>query len=303
MYDYGNARVAALRGRLLDERAVRQLAEAPDAFAFLALLGRHEDWRTVVREVAPLGSEPGAAAEAAIERHRGERLGLLPRWYEGAARSLVEALVLGLDLERALAVLRRRRGGEPADSIGTSIVRGALLDAVSLGRLARAGGPDAAMKVLAASGVVEQADRAPLAEAAGDRSRPEVFEAILIAASDRARDRRAGGLGTEAARVRRALERERADRAAVARELQENGAVAASLAERSLALARFDDLARDAWRDPLGIGAVAGYIGAVEAQAVRLRAVLARVRSRWSAEMLGVYLDRSGSRRWRVSSS
>jgi hypothetical protein len=159
------------------------------------------------------------------------------------------------------------------------------------------------MKVLAVNGVVDLADLKPLVQAAGDRSRPELFEALLIAASDRARDQRARGPGTEAARVRQALEREGSDRAAVSRELHENGPVAASLADRALALARFDDLARDARRDPLGIGAVLGYIGAVEAQAVRLRAVLARVRSGWSSEMLGVYLDQQDSRRWHVSSS
>src|SRR5512143_4260873 len=108
MYDYGNARVAALRGRLLDAVAFRRLADADSAGAFLAGLDRLDDWHAIRRETEPLFGEPQAAIEAAIERHRSARLGALAGWYEGPARRLVEALVMPLDGERITAILRRR---------------------------------------------------------------------------------------------------------------------------------------------------------------------------------------------------
>ena len=57
----------------------------------------------------------------------------------------------------------------------------------------------------------------------------------------------------------------------------------ATIAERALTLERLDDEARFGRRDPLGVGTVIGYVAAVEAQAIRLRAILARVRAGWPA--------------------
>jgi vacuolar-type H+-ATPase subunit C/Vma6 len=307
-FDYGNARIAAMRGRLIDGRDVLQLAESADAFAFLSTLERFPDWGPLVRTVAPLGGDPAAAAEAAIERHRGERLGLLPRLYDGRSRQLVEALVMGLDTERVLAVLRLRRAGLAVESIGATIVRGALLDTGMLGQLARAAGPATVIAVIARAGLIEQADQAGLLPAAAaDRARPEDFEAALVTACAGARNRRAAGRGRDAALVRWGLERERQDRTAVAQELRENGAVAASLVERTLALTRFDDFAIRGRRDPLGIGAVMGYVAAVEGQAIRLRAALARVGAGWSTERFGSFVGNldggSGGRPWAAWSS
>ena len=127
MYDYGNARVAALRGRLVDAAAFRKLADADSAGAFLAGLDRLDDWHAVVRETEALLGQPQAAIEAAIERHRSARLGGLVGWYEGKARRLVEALVLALDGERLLASIRRRSGGLTAAEVVAAVVGGALL--------------------------------------------------------------------------------------------------------------------------------------------------------------------------------
>jgi hypothetical protein len=293
-YDYGNARVAGMRGRLLDRADLQQLALASDPAAFGAALGHFDDWRPVFREMALLGAEADASLEPAIERHRGEQIGLLPRLFDGPARRLVEALVMVLDQERVLAAFRRRRGAVTTDPTGAT-PRGALLDAAALWRLARAPGPAAAIEVVAASDLIARADRASLVEAL-EQGRGEAFEALFIAACDRSRDDRTRGGGSQSELVRSALARERADRAAAARELRENGPLAAAVAERALALARFDRFARVARRDPLGIGMVMGYVAAIELQAIRLRAVLARVRGNWPAEALDPYLGASGGR-------
>ena len=69
----------------------------------------------------------------------------------------------------------------------------------------------------------------------------------------------------------------------------------AALAERALTLERLDGQARSGRRDPLGIGTVVGYVAAVEAQAIRLRAILARVRAGWPAAFTAPYLGRTRS--------
>jgi vacuolar-type H+-ATPase subunit C/Vma6 len=291
MYEYGNARIAALRGRLLDGLTLRRLEDADSAAAFLALLERAEDWRSSLREVAPLAADAQGALEASIERHRSARLGALPGWYQAPARSLVETLVIPLDVERVLALLRRRRAGETPEAIGATIVGGALLGPVQLGLLARAPALEAFLGLLVRTGLVLPTDRSSLEEVVRGAAPPERLEAVLVDAFDRARRARAEGRGPEAMMVRAVLDQERRDRQAVAAELAQNGASAAALVERTATLARLDDLARDGRRDPLGIGAVAGYVAAVEAQAIRLRAVMARVMAGWSGELVGAYLS------------
>ena len=288
-YDYGNARIAALRSRLLDAAELRGLAEAGSAGGFLARLERADDWRPILRDTAPLVADPQGAAEASIERHRSARLGSLPGLYPMPARGLVEALVLPLDRERIVALVRRRAAGEAAEAIGSTIVGGALLDAAALGELARASTLAGLVRGLAARGLIRPTDTALVgAEPAGvDRRR---LEGVLVTALERARLDRARGRGADAARVRALIAREAADRGTVARELAEAGPAAAALLERALTLARLDATAHEARRDPLGIGTVAGYVAAVEAQAIRLRACLARVVAGWGHDLVGSYL-------------
>ncbi len=288
MYDYGNARVAALRSRLLDALALVRLEECGSAGAFLSLLERAEDWRIVVREVGPLAADPGAAVELAIERHRTVRLGGLLGWYPPRTRRLIEALVLPLDLERLVAVLRRRRAGEDPERVAAGVVGGALLDSLALARIARAPSAGAALESAARAGLLERRDAAA-ATTALERDGWAAFEAGLTAAVDRARRARAGGGGRDRAAVRAILAREAAIRARVVEELVAGGAASAASIEREETLARLDRLAREGPRDPLGIGVVAGYAAAVEAQAIRLRAALARASVGWSPRLVAAY--------------
>jgi vacuolar-type H+-ATPase subunit C/Vma6 len=290
MYEYGNARIAALRGRLLDGPSLRRLLEAGSAAELLVLLERAEDWRPILREVAPLAADPQSALEVSVERHRSARLGALPRWYPPPVRGLVEALVLPLDAQRVVALLRRRRAGETPEAVGATIIGGALLGTAQLGAVGRAPTFAEALHRLARSGVLpaDAAGSFPGAEGAGGAWEP--VEAGLMAAFDRARLARAAGRGGDAARVRAIIAAERADREAVAGELHGEGASAAAHMERATTLARLDRLAAAGPRDPLGIGAVAGYVAAVEAQAIRLRAILARVAAGWSGQLVGTYM-------------
>jgi vacuolar-type H+-ATPase subunit C/Vma6 len=293
MYDYGNARVAVLRGRLLDASGFRQLGDADSPAAFLGALERLDDWRPVLRETEPLFGEPQAAIEAAIEHHRSARLGAIVPWYDGSARLLVEALVMSIDAERILAMIRRRAGGASASAVGRSVVAGAILDAASLGALARTPTLSGLVRGLASTGLLPRVEtRAIIAGVEAHRGQ-RWLEDRLTAAFDVARGERAGGGGPDALHVRSVLEAERAERAIVARELLDAGPGTAWLVERAASLARLDRQASRGPRDPLGIGAVVGYVSAVEAQAIRLRAVLTRIVAGWGPEVVAPYLART----------
>jgi hypothetical protein len=289
MYEYGNARIAALRSRLLGPTTLAGLAESATAAVFLATLDRSEDWRPVIRRVGPPVADSRAAVEAAIERHRAGRLGALPGWYTGSARALVEALVLPLDRERIVALLRRRHAGEDGETVSASIVRGAVLDVPALGRVVRAPTLPSAVTELVDHGVVLVADAPRLRALATDTSMWPSLEAALVEAVERARLARASGRGSEAATVRRSIGEEARIRSFVLDELAASGLAAASALDRIESLRRLDRLAATGRRDPLGIGAVAGYVAAIEAQAIRLRAALARTASGWSVGQLGPY--------------
>ena len=290
MTDYGNARLGARRARLLDAAALRRLSEAESPAAFLALLERQDDWRPIVEAVAPPGVEPGTAAASAIERYRTSRLAVLPGWYRTPDRELVEALVAGLDAELALAVLRRRRAGESPEAIGATLAGGATLDQAQLGRLARAPGPAAAIGLLIRFGLLLPEDGLRLGAAAAADAPTERFERAYSVAVQRARLERAAGGGEEAGFVRATLIEEHRIREVAAREAVDLGLADAADHERSAYLAWLDSTARRARRDPLGMAAVAGYVAAVEAMTIRLRAALARVRNAWPVELVGSYL-------------
>lgn len=297
MYDYGNARIAACRSRLLSRDDLRRLLDAPSPSDLLALLERLDDWRPIVGEVASLAAPPAQAIGAAIERHRSHRLGALPGWYPSPIRELVEALVLPLDVERLLAVVRRLRAGEPSDQVGAAVPPGALLDADAIGMLARSSSIGNLLDRAGAMGVLTKAGvRAATRLVAAGASSVQVEQAIVDAA-DGARLARASGPDEDARVVRGVVLGERAVRREAATDSQDAGLAIASLDERNATLERLDHLARVGRRDPLGIGVVVGYVAAVEAGAIRLRAVVAGVVAGWPGGVVGEYLQVGPGRR------
>jgi hypothetical protein len=125
-WDYGNARVAALRSHLLDAAALRSLGEAESGDALVARLGGFEEWRPYLAGAPLTGPRSAEIANAATERHRSGRLSSLLRWYGQPELRLVEAVVMSLDLDRVLAVLRRRRARDarPTRGMPDSAARG-----------------------------------------------------------------------------------------------------------------------------------------------------------------------------------
>lgn len=303
MYEYGNARIAALRGRLLGPGVLRQLAESESPAALLEHLARLDDWQPFVaapfaRANSPAagagGTDPAGAVLAAIERHRFARLGALPRWYEPPARALVEALVLPLDCERAVALLRLRVADvQPAAAL-ERVGAGAALDARQVAEIARAPTLAASVRRLGEAGLIDARAAQRLATLCDRGEAWAAVEAGLAEACFQARRARAAGGSAAAAQVRGILAAEHAAARAVFVALSEQGIEAAASLERHATLARLDLLARRSRRDPLGVGVVAGYVAAVEAQAIRLRAILGRVAGRWTREQTAGYLPAAG---------
>jgi vacuolar-type H+-ATPase subunit C/Vma6 len=291
MYDYGNARVAARRAGLLDAAAYRRLSEASSPATLLVLLAALDDWRSVLAEVAALSSDPGPAVDAAVERHRSRRLSALPRWYEGRPRRLVETLVAPLDVERLLAVVRRRRAGEKPETIGAAVAPGALLGSAGVGQLARAPSVEAMFDRAAEFGLLDPVAAALVGQLAATGAPAARVEGALLDATDAARLVRARGRTADARFVRAVVEREIETRANGTAALLESGAAAGTFVERAETLARLDSLAALGRRDPLGIGAVAGYIAAIEVQAIRLRAIFAGVAAGWPPTLVGEYIE------------
>ncbi|HEX7949296.1 MAG TPA: V-type ATPase subunit [Candidatus Limnocylindrales bacterium] len=290
MYDYGNARIAAARSRLLDRDGLRRLQEARTPAAMLAVLDRIDDWRPVLAEVSSFGAPPAQAIDLAIERHRSRRLAALVGWFEPPVRGLVEALVLFLDAERLLAVTRRRSAGEPPDRIGAAVAPGVLLDAAAIGLLARAPSLPVLLGRAAAARLLADRDARAVARVAVAGGQPEAVESVLVAALDDARRARASGPTEDARRVSAIIADELAVRMSASAVAMEAGVAAATLGERDDTLARLDRLVRLGHRDPLGIGTVAGYVAAVEAGSIRLRAILTGTVAGWPADLVGEYL-------------
>lgn len=297
MYDYGNARVAAARSRLLGRDDLQHLLDAPSPSALLAMLERLDDWRAIVAEVATLAAPPAQAIGAAIERHRSRRLAVLVGWYPSPIRELVEALVIPLDVERLVAVARRLRAGQPSDQVGAAVPPGALLDADAIGLLARATSFGMLLDRASAKGLLTRTRGRAVTRLAAAGAPSERIELAIVEAADRARLLRASGPGEADRAVREVVLRERAVRTRAAADSRDAGTAVAALDERSATLARLDELARLGRRDPLGIGTAIGYVAAVEAGAIRLRAVVASLVAGWPSDVVGEYLQVSSSRR------
>ena len=214
-YDYGNARIAARRGRLLTSETLDRLAESGSAAAAAAQLERIPAWERALDTARQSAGDAAGSLALAIEHHRAAELGALPRWYHGTARRLVEALVLGLDLERVAAVLRRRRAGQSPEEVNATIVSGAFLDGMALAELARQPSLAAAVGVLRGHGLLDWPEAHELIRLVAGQEQdslspvgpfePARFEAALSAAWTRARERRAVGSGDDARMVRRVI--------------------------------------------------------------------------------------------------
>jgi len=135
VWDYGNARIRALRSRLFDLRSYRELLRAANVESLLGALA-----------ASPYRPDTEAALSRAPELRRLDEvlrihltrvLAALPGWFEGEARADVERRLARWDWINLRTILRGRARQLPEAEIEALLIPVGRLDAAALATLAR----------------------------------------------------------------------------------------------------------------------------------------------------------------------
>ena len=151
MWDYGNARIRALRSRLFDLRSYRELHRASNVESLLGALA-----------ASPYRPDAEAALSRAPELRRLDEilrihltrvLTALPGWFEGEARAGVERRLARWDWVNLRTILRGRARQLPEAEIEALLIPVGRLDAAALATLARQETVSAVIDLLRAWGL------------------------------------------------------------------------------------------------------------------------------------------------------
>jgi V/A-type H+/Na+-transporting ATPase subunit C len=143
VYEYGNARVRAMRGRLLDRVALESLAARHDLGYLVGALEAGAYAPEMSAAIAAAGDGVGddrlvETIDLALSEHlRRTGRGILG-YYEGAARELVGVLLGRRDLQDLLTAVRARAARASPEDSGRLYVFGGEQSPERLDRLARA---------------------------------------------------------------------------------------------------------------------------------------------------------------------
>lgn len=146
-YDYGNARLRAMRSRLLSRRETEALADINQLPGLIAALLKTAYRKTV--EVATTRASGMACITEALHHDLVENLGKTRKFYSGHALEQVAIMLRRYDVHNLKAILRgQSKGVSPGEITGTLLPLGELGSAV-LDELLRAPGPRAVIDTLA----------------------------------------------------------------------------------------------------------------------------------------------------------
>ncbi|MHC4938855.1 MAG: V-type ATPase subunit [Planctomycetota bacterium] len=134
-WDYGNARIRALRSRLLDARRYGDLLRAPSVEAMLGALAA-TPYRPDV-ERAFVQAHDLRRLDEVLRIHLSRIFRALPSWFEGAARVAIERLMAVWDWHNVRTILRGRARHLPAAEIEPLLIPAGRLGAGELAALAR----------------------------------------------------------------------------------------------------------------------------------------------------------------------
>lgn len=147
--DYANARVAAMRSRLLGRRGVADLLAQPDLEARLALLGRTDYGPALAAHLAA-ASDPLAGVERALRARLTEDQAALDRFLRGARRrTLFRAMLAFADGFALKTLLRGLERGERPERILALLAPTPTLDGPALEALVAEGAVRRAVDLLA----------------------------------------------------------------------------------------------------------------------------------------------------------
>jgi len=134
-FPYINARVRAMRSRLLDEGRIEELLGAATLDAFIHGLTNTPYGRDVQEALSRFqGVE---AVDAALARNFSATTQKIRNFADGKPRRLIEALLLRWDLANLRAVLRGKHTGRSEEEIMASVLPAGMLTEVALRELAR----------------------------------------------------------------------------------------------------------------------------------------------------------------------
>jgi V/A-type H+-transporting ATPase subunit C len=207
-FDYGNARLRARKGSLLDRPAYTELSSL-DAEGMLAHLAAAA-YRPEVEHATARGT--GAAAlRDAIRSHLARQLEQLRSFYSGRARVLVDVLLSRWDLHNLLTLLRGRATDAPWERTIAGVVAVGAFDAAAAEEVARQPDLDRAVDLLATWRLPNPASARALVRAHRHYLRteelPELEHALVADHFARATET-LRGVGPEAGPVRGEIERE-----------------------------------------------------------------------------------------------
>ncbi len=134
-FAYINARVRAMRSRLLDPGRMEELLGAPSFDAFLAGLNNTPYGRELQEALARYRGIQ--AVDAALARNFSATTQKIRKFGDGKPKALIEALLLRWDLSNLRAVLRGKHTGRSEEEIMESVMPAGLLTEVALRELAR----------------------------------------------------------------------------------------------------------------------------------------------------------------------
>ncbi|MHC4452378.1 MAG: V-type ATPase subunit [Planctomycetota bacterium] len=134
-WDYGNARIRALRSRLFDVHGYRELLRATNIESLLGALAAtpyRPDTERALSRAPDL-----RRLDEVLRIHLTRVLTALPTWFEGEARAHLERLLARWDWVNLRTILRGLAQQAPATEIEPLLVPAGRLDAGALATLAR----------------------------------------------------------------------------------------------------------------------------------------------------------------------
>jgi V/A-type H+-transporting ATPase subunit C len=137
-FPYVNARIKAMRARLLDAGRLEELLVSPTLDAFIQALNSTpygHDVQEALTQHAPL-----QAVDVALARHFSRTTAKILSFADGKARALIEVILLRWDLANLRVILRAKHAGMAAGEVAANLIPAGMLNDPELRELA--GQPD-----------------------------------------------------------------------------------------------------------------------------------------------------------------
>ncbi len=149
-YDYGNARLRAMKSRLLSGHELEALAEIRNLDSLIAALAKTV-YRRVIETAIVRASDLACVTEA-LRLDMMDTLGRVHGFYSGEEHDMVAVILLSYDLHNVKTILRGLAKNAPLNEIRTALVPVGELTENTLAALAKAADPRAAIDLLASMG-------------------------------------------------------------------------------------------------------------------------------------------------------